>query len=93
MCIKHMGRIYSAVPPRFLLFRCCFAPDDNRHFIWRNVPYVLHYYHFAQAAPVGNSDNYLNRRELTAADSLSLAENNLLLTPSQLFIIKIYLLF
>lgn len=37
---------------------------------------------FFQAAPVGNSKHYLNRRELTADDSLSLPENNFLLTPS-----------
>jgi hypothetical protein len=37
---------------------------------------------------VGNSKDYLNQRELAADDSLSLLENNFLLTPSQLFAYK-----
>ena len=35
--------------------------------------------HFGNEAPVGNSHNHLNLRKLTAGDSLSLQENDLLL--------------
>jgi hypothetical protein len=56
------------------------------------VPDVLKYldisYPFLEEAPVGNSKDYLNQRELAADDSLSLLENNFLLTPSQLFAYK-----
>ncbi len=46
---------------------------------------------FTRTAPVGNSKNHLNPRELAADDSLSLPENDFLLTPSLPFsILLIY---
>ena len=45
---------------------------------------------FSRAAPVGNSNSYLNLKELSADDSFSLMENKILLTLSQPFSLKIY---
>ena len=44
------------------------------------------YYPFSRAAPVGNSNSYLNLKELSADDSFSLMENKTLLTLSQPFL-------
>ncbi len=48
------------------------------------------YYRFSRAAPVGNSNSYLNLKELSAGDSFSLMENKILLTLSQLFSMGIF---
>ena len=95
MCIMHMGRIISAVPPNFLPYRhggCVLQSptiqtDISNSVTCRNVPDYLTMRLFTRTALVGISENYLNRRKLTADGSLSLSENNLLLTPSQLLTI------
>ncbi|MBY0758350.1 hypothetical protein FLB61_04455 [Sellimonas caecigallum] len=45
---------------------------------------------FRNEAPVGNSVCLLNQRELSARDSLSLLEADILLTHSQLFSYRFY---
>ena len=50
---------------------------------------LLNVSRFGHAAPVGNSNTYLNLKELTAGDSFSLMGNKILLTLSQPFSIGI----
>lgn len=54
----------------------------RRHLLLAYAPQLVIRDAFRNAAPVGNSIHYLNLRMLPAADILSLAENNALLTPS-----------
>lgn len=75
--IRCKGRKYrlSAVPPSFLSHfqdRLSFGVTCHTSGLTNS---------FSPAAPVGNSTEYLNLRELTAGGSLSLKENICLLLP------------